>query len=244
MPMSMPSWNSAPSQPKPRVTVPLAGQTSDRPAPVSVCAPAGAAQINAAAQTAASRSILPTGGTLTSSEDLGAPGQRPPPEERVRALHGSVDELLDPTGAAQLIERDRAEIRRAERARRRARGRPQRRCAPRFRPRASSGLRSTDTPRRARRRRSHRRRHTHARRARRRRRRGAPRARRPSGISHGADSPAGETADGRAAAATPRTSPSSRCRAGSATAPPSPAASRRSPRSLRCARSTRRLRSR
>src|SRR5664280_271622 len=108
MPMSMPSWNSPPSHPKPRVTVPLAGQTSERPAPVSVCAPAGTAQINATAQTAPSRSIPPTGGTLTHSEDLGAPGQRAPPEERIRAPHCSVDELLDPTCAAQLVERDRS----------------------------------------------------------------------------------------------------------------------------------------
>src|SRR5262245_34755183 len=108
--MSMPLWNSPPSQPKPRVTVPAAGHENDScPAAASSCrAAAGAAKTNAAAPAAATRTNPPTA-WQPSSEDLGAPGQRAPFEQRVGPMHRSRHELLDPQGLVHLRKRDRTE---------------------------------------------------------------------------------------------------------------------------------------
>src|SRR5689334_13955983 len=83
------------------------------PVPPSVCAAAGAAHTSAAITAATSRSTLPTE-REASSENLRAPGQRPPREEAIGPPHRSRRELLDPPRRPELVESDRPEIRRAE----------------------------------------------------------------------------------------------------------------------------------
>src|SRR5919108_29953 len=112
VPMSIPGWKSpiTGSKPKPLVTTPSAGHTSESPRPPSVIADAGSANVEAAAATAANRNTLPIPAHQRTSEDLGAPGQRAPREHRVRPFDRSLRDFFETQGGAQLRERDRTEI--------------------------------------------------------------------------------------------------------------------------------------
>src|SRR5690348_8785398 len=83
------------------------------PVPPSVWAAAGAAHTSAAITAATSRSTLPTE-REASSENLRAPGQRPPREEAIGPPHRSRRELLDAPRRPELVESDRPEMGRAQ----------------------------------------------------------------------------------------------------------------------------------